>query len=75
MNGGRIPWPADLSQAECQLIEQVMARGLTMVSYERLIATLMACRHVVEQAIPGDFVECGVWRGGKVTQLGMTLEY
>ena len=37
---------------------------LTMVSKQRLVATLKSCKYVVENVIPGDFVECGVWRGG-----------
>src|SRR5574340_1031807 len=24
----------------------------------------MSCHYVIDQRIPGDFVECGVWRGG-----------
>jgi hypothetical protein len=35
-----------------------------MVSYERMFATIMACKYVAERDIEGDFVECGVWRGG-----------
>jgi hypothetical protein len=35
-----------------------------MVSDELLYATLLACRYAAEANIPGDFVECGVWRGG-----------
>ena len=35
-----------------------------MTSVHRLINTLKSCYYVVENNIPGDFVECGVWRGG-----------
>ena len=35
-----------------------------MVSYERLSSTILACHYVIQNDIPGDFVECGVWRGG-----------
>jgi hypothetical protein len=41
-----------------------MVREFTMVSEERAFATYKACRHVCLNAIPGDFVECGVYRGG-----------
>jgi O-methyltransferase len=56
--------PVELSREECDIVNYVMANKLTMVSHERLWTTLMACKYAIEQDIPGDFVECGVWRGG-----------
>jgi hypothetical protein len=35
-----------------------------MASPQRVIATINACKHAIVANIPGDFVECGVWRGG-----------
>jgi hypothetical protein len=57
-------WPVEFSAEEKAIVDRVLRRRLTMVSKERLYATVMACRHVLAQRIPGDFVECGVWRGG-----------
>ena len=31
---------------------------------KRLYAYITAVRHVVQHKIPGDIVECGVWKGG-----------
>jgi hypothetical protein len=45
-----------------------------MASKERVIATINACKHAVESEIPGDFVECGVWRGGNCIAAKLTLE-
>ncbi|MBD8876015.1 TylF/MycF/NovP-related O-methyltransferase [Roseibium polysiphoniae] len=59
-----VKMPVELSIAEREIIDDVIAGGYTMTSVPRLVATLKACRHVVEQDIDGDFVECGVWRGG-----------
>jgi hypothetical protein len=39
-------------------------QSFTMVSEERAFATYKACRHVATHDIPGDFIECGVYRGG-----------
>jgi hypothetical protein len=36
----------------------------TMTSRERMYAMYQAARYVAEAGIPGDVVECGVWRGG-----------
>jgi hypothetical protein len=55
---------AELNAAELEIITYVMSKNLTMVSLERLYTTVMACKHALDQDIEGDFVECGVWRGG-----------
>ena len=47
-----------------ELLKVILERKLTMVSPERLAATALACEYVIRESIPGDFVECGVWRGG-----------
>ena len=36
----------------------------TMVGYRRLANVAELCRRAVEEGIPGDFAETGVWRGG-----------
>ncbi len=58
------PFPIELSSEERELFDYVRRNGLTMVSDERLFATMLACKHVVERSVEGEFVECGVWRGG-----------
>ena len=54
----------ELSAEDRELMAYIQGQQLTMTSPHRLAATLMACKHAVEQEIAGDFVECGVWRGG-----------
>jgi O-methyltransferase len=41
-------------------------RDETMTSLERMYALYQAVGHVVDQGVPGDLLECGVWRGGSV---------
>jgi len=55
----RIP---DLSDSEKSLL--LTCSRFSMASQERLLSTFLACKYVVQNDIPGDFVECGVWRGG-----------
>lgn len=57
-------WPVEFSAEEREVISYVIDRKLTMVSPERLFSVVRACRWIEENQIPGDFVECGVWRGG-----------
>lgn len=54
----------ELDDFDVDLIKYVLDRGYTMTSVARLVNTLKSCRYVVDNKIPGDFVECGVWRGG-----------
>jgi hypothetical protein len=46
---------------------------LSMTGVPRLQALIDAVRYVVERDIPGDFAECGVWRGGSVLAMVLTL--
>lgn len=39
-------------------------KSLTMTSPERIFGLCQAVDHVLKAGVPGDFVECGVWRGG-----------
>ena len=49
-------------------------RPFTMVSPERLMATVDAVEHVVRRDVPGALVECGVWRGGSILAMIRTLQ-
>jgi len=61
----------DLEPEFLELLE--LCREETMTSLERLYALYNATRYVVESGIPGDLVECGVWRGGSVMLMALTL--
>lgn len=50
------------------------AKPYTMTSLEKLYALILATRYVSEHKIPGDVVECGVWRGGSMHAVGRTLD-
>jgi len=45
----------------------------TLTSVERMYALYQAVRHVVAHEVPGDLVECGVWRGGSCMLMAGTL--
>jgi hypothetical protein len=57
-------FPVEFDDRDKAIVSYVARNELTMVSEERLFATVMACRHVCAGRVDGDFVECGVWRGG-----------
>lgn len=54
-----------------EIIERV--RTFTMTSDERISALCHAVRYVVRSNVPGDIVECGVWRGGSMMAVASTL--
>ena len=49
-------------------------RSATMTSVERMFALYKSVEYVVRSEIPGDFVECGVWRGGSLMMMALTLQ-
>ena len=70
-DGHPAPPPPDIDTAAAATIR--MVQPYTMTSPERLYALIQAVRHVSAAAIPGDIVECGVWRGGSMMAAARTL--
>lgn len=64
-------YPPDFSDDDIQLIEKV--RPFTMISPERILSIKTAVRYIHTNGIPGSIVECGVWRGGSMMVVAITL--
>ena len=64
----RVP---DATPGQIEIIASV--RELTMTSPERILALCNAVEYVAANEIDGDFVECGVWRGGSMAAAAKTL--
>ena len=63
--------PSDLDAATAATIRSVA--GFTMSSPAAVAALCAAVRYVVEHRVSGDLVECGVWRGGSMMAIALTL--
>ncbi len=59
-------------EPEFQAIYDVV-KPYTMTSVERLYALYKAVEYIVKARIPGDLLECGVWRGGSMMLVARTL--
>jgi hypothetical protein len=68
------PWPIppDLDPTTTELIRRV--QPYTMTSPERIAALRTAVVYVIKHDIPGDIVECGVWKGGGMMAVAITLK-
>ena len=63
--------PSDLDDVSRNIIAKVTPSTLTGVS--RLVGLIEAVRYIVRNQIPGDIAECGVWRGGSMMAVALTL--
>jgi hypothetical protein len=73
MEAQRAAAPGSL-EADAAIAETLRkVRPYTMTSEERITALCSAVRHVARNAVPGDIVECGVWRGGSMMAAALTL--
>lgn len=50
-------------------------KSYTMTSMERMYHLYKAIEYVVKNCIPGDIVECGVWKGGSMMLSALSLIY
>ena len=64
-------FPSDFSPAEIDDIRAV--RPYTMTSLERIVAMIRGMQYVIDAKLPGDVVECGVYKGGSVMAAARTL--
>lgn len=65
--------PTDVSPEMLGILKA--ARPYTLTTMHRLASTQDAIRYVVKAGIPGDIVECGVWRGGNMAVAASTLHF
>jgi O-methyltransferase len=64
-------FPSDFDERTAAIVRDV--QPFTMTSVERIYALRKAVEYVVEHKIPGDIVECGVWKGGSMMTVARTL--
>jgi O-methyltransferase len=64
-------YPYDFDEYHVEIIKRV--KPFTMTSHERLFGLIEAVRYVLAAGIPGGFVECGVYKGGSVMAMALTL--
>lgn len=64
-------FPADYDGPAQDIIRSV--RPFTMTSNDKLFGLISATRYVARHGIPGDIVECGVWRGGSMHAVARAL--
>ena len=50
-----------------------MVKPFTLTNSERLFALIESVKYVIHNNIQGDFVECGVWKGGSMMAVEKTL--
>lgn len=66
---GRLP--RDFEEDEIE--DYLRVAPYTMAGPERTVALMRAIRYLVDNQIPGDIVECGVWKGGSTMAACLAL--
>jgi O-methyltransferase len=64
-------FPDDFMPEDIEVIRSV--KPYTLTGVETIYALIEAVRYVVRNNIPGDIVECGVWKGGSMMAVARTL--
>lgn len=65
------PLPPDLDSGLVETIKRV--RRYTLTTPRRVAALCDGVRYVVRNEVPGEIAECGVWRGGSMMAVALTL--
>lgn len=65
--------PSDFEELHISIYSKV--KPYTMTSAERIFGLVEAVKYISKNRIEGDFVECGVWKGGSMMAAALTLQY
>ena len=73
------PYPVEATKSDIEIIKYVRGKNnpngkLTKCNEARIWAAISSVTHVVNNNIPGDIVECGVWRGGCSLAMALKLK-
>jgi O-methyltransferase len=63
--------PADFETRHREIIAKVSP--YTVTSHERVHALVESVRYILQNDVKGDFVECGVYKGGSMMAVALTL--
>jgi hypothetical protein len=63
---------AEIDERDRPIVERALP--YTMTGVLRLDAVVQAVRYCEQRGVPGAFAECGVWRGGSVLAMILTLQ-
>ncbi len=63
--------PSHFDEGAVRTILRVRPR--TMTSHWKVFGLILSTRYIEDHDIPGDIVECGVWRGGSMQAAALTL--
>jgi O-methyltransferase len=63
--------PIDFDEADAELCRRIAP--YTMTTPPRIYSLMRAVEYIVSRPIPGALVECGVWRGGSMMAVALTL--
>lgn len=64
-------WPIDFEMDHRSIVEKV--EPFTMTSQERIYGLIEAVNYIAKNKLPGDIVECGVWKGGSMLTIAEVL--
>ena len=72
-------YPVEATKRDIEIMDYILSpqdkrSRLSMVSSNRLWAVIQATKYIIKNEIEGDFVECGVWRGGCSLAIAMVLD-
>lgn len=75
----QLTYPVEATKRDIEIMKYILSpenksNSISMVSIDRLWAVIQATKYIVNNNIEGDFVECGVWRGGCSLAVAMVLE-
>jgi len=65
--------PVETSYIEKKFLKK--SKKFSMTGYLRLYSVIWSFKHIMNNKVPGDFVECGVWKGGNLILLKNLLTF